>query len=309
MAGKMGLALTRVVLSDVVMAVADGLRPTAEAKSITLALDIAAAERACVSADAARLQQVVANLVGNSIKFTPSGGRIDVVLETRGQEIRLIVRDTGLGIAREFLPAVFERFRQADGTITRHHGGLGLGLSIAKHIVEMHGGTISAESAGPGRGATFTVRLPLAAGSAADDPVPQDGGQPVSLAGLRVLIVDDEADARELLRRLLAEHDCDVTLASSAAEALATLAQRPCDVLLTDIGMPGIDGYDLMRRVRAGRYGQPRAIAVTAFARAEDRDRAIAAGFDAHLAKPVNAARLLRMVAQLATASPIDEPL
>jgi signal transduction histidine kinase/ActR/RegA family two-component response regulator len=309
MAGKMGLALAHVVLSEVVVAVAEALRPAAEAKGITVALGIAAAERACVSADPTRLQQVVSNLLGNSIKFTPGGGRIDAVLETRGQEIRLIVRDTGLGIAPEFLPAVFERFRQADGTITRHHGGLGLGLNIAKHIVEMHGGTISAESAGPERGATFTVTLPLAAESEADDPVAQDGDQLVSLAGLRVLVVDDEADARELLHRLLAEHDCEVTLASSAAEALAMLAQGPCDVLLTDIGMPGIDGYDLMRRVRAGRYGQPRAIAVTAFARAEDRDRAIAAGFDAHLAKPVNAARLLQTVAQLAAASRIDKPL
>jgi CheY-like chemotaxis protein len=205
------------------------------------------------------------------------------------------------------LPAVFERFRQADGTITRRHGGLGLGLSIAQHIVEMHGGTIAVASDGLERGATFTVTLPLTSESAADDAAGPDGTPAVSLAGLRVIVVDDEADARELLRRLLAEHGCEVTLASSAAEALALLANEPCDVLLTDIGMPGTDGYDLMRHVRAGRYRQPRSIAVTAFARPEDRERAIAAGFDAHLAKPVNAGRLIQLMGQLAIADRADK--
>jgi signal transduction histidine kinase/ActR/RegA family two-component response regulator len=308
MAGKMGLTFARVRVSDVVTAAADALRPAAEAKGVTLSLDVGPAEQVCVSADAARLQQVVGNLLGNAVKFTPGGGRVDAVLERRGNEARLVVRDTGQGIARDFLPAVFERFRQADGTITRRHGGLGLGLSIAKHIVEMHGGTIEAASDGPGRGATFTVTLPLAAGGAADDVVAQEINQAVSLAGLRVLVVDDEADARELLERLLYESGCDVKLASSAVEALATLGREPCDVLLTDIGMPGTDGYDLMRRVRAGRYSQPRSIAVTAFARPEDRDRAIAAGFDAHVAKPINAMRLIRLIGQLAIAARADRP-
>src|SRR5690606_7707600 len=280
----------------------------AEAKGVTLVVDVGgAAEQACVSADAARLQQVVGNLLGNAVKFTPGGGRVDAVLERRGSDARLVVRDTGQGIAPEFLPVVFERFRQADGTITRRHGGLGLGLSIAKHIVEMHGGTIEAASEGPGRGATFTVTLPLTAGDAADDAAAHDAGQAVSLAGLRVLVVDDEADARELLRRLLDEHGCDVRLTSSAAEALAAIGREACDVLLTDIGMPGTDGYDLMRRVRAGPYSQPRSIAVTAFARPEDRDRAIAAGFDAHLAKPINAMRLVQLVGQLAIAARADQ--
>ena len=307
LAGKIGLVLARVPVSDIVTAAADALQPAAAAKDVTLAADVEAAAHAFVSGDEARLQQVVSNLLHNAIKFTPRGGRIDVVLDVRDVEIRLVVRDTGQGIAPEFMPAVFERFRQADGTITRRHGGLGLGLSITKQIVEMHGGTIAAESAGPERGATFTVTLPLAAESAtesaAEDPAAREGGQDTSLAGLRVLVVDDEADARELLRRLLAEQACEVTLASSAVEALEQLAQGPCDVMLTDIGMPGGDGYDLLRRVRAGSYIQPRAIAVTAFARAEDRDRAFEAGFDAHLSKPVNALQLLRTMGQLATAS------
>jgi CheY-like chemotaxis protein len=171
----------------------------------------------------------------------------------------------------------------------------------------MHGGAVAAASDGAERGATFTVALPLAAESAADDPAAQDGTNTVSLTGLHVLVVDDEADARELLRRLLGEQGCEVAAASSAAEALALLAKRPCEVLLADIGMPGTDGYDLMRRVRAGRYRQPRAIAVTAFARPEDRDRAIAAGFDAHVAKPVNAMRLIQLVGQLAIAARVDD--
>jgi signal transduction histidine kinase/ActR/RegA family two-component response regulator len=307
MAGKMGLTFARVRLSDVVSAAADALRPAADAKGVALAVDVASAEQVCVAADAARLQQVVANLLGNAVKFTPSGGRVDVVLERAGQAARLVVRDTGQGIEPDFLPAVFERFRQADGTITRRHGGLGLGLSIAQHIVEMHGGTIAVASDGLERGATFTVTLPLTSESAADDAAGPDGTPAVSLAGLRVIVVDDEADARELLRRLLAEHGCEVTLASSAAEALALLANEPCDVLLTDIGMPGTDGYDLMRHVRAGRYRQPRSIAVTAFARPEDRERAIAAGFDAHLAKPVNAGRLIQLMGQLAIADRADK--
>lgn len=301
MAGKVGLTLAPASPAEIVAAAADALRPVAEAKGVSLSIDAGAAANVSISCDAARLQQVVTNLLGNGIKFTPAGGRVEAQVAVREQEVRLVVRDTGQGIPEEFLPAVFERFRQADGSITRRHGGLGLGLSIAKQIVEMHGGSIVAHSEGRDRGATFTVTLPKAQEGSARDLAAGDERQAVPLTGLSVLVVDDEADARELLRRLLAERGCDVATACSAEEALPLLAAGPCDVLLTDIGMPGTDGYELLRRVRAANDAQ-KAIAVTAFARPEDRDRALAAGFDGHLAKPVNPVRLLQMLAEVAAA-------
>ncbi|HEX2139310.1 MAG TPA: MASE1 domain-containing protein [Woeseiaceae bacterium] len=298
MAGKVGLTLARANPAEIVAAAADALRPVAEAKGLSLSVNVANAGNVSLTCDAARLQQVVTNLLGNGIKFTPAGGRVEVLVVAGEQEVRIIVRDTGQGIPTEFLPAVFERFRQADGSITRHHGGLGLGLSIARQIVDMHGGTITAHSDGPDQGATFTVTLPLAGEVSAREPAAGDEPQAVSLTGLRVLVVDDEVDARELLRRLLVEQGCHVSIAGSAQEALALLAADSCDVLLTDIGMPGTDGYELLRSVRAT-DNAPKAIAVTAFARREDRDRALAAGFDGHLAKPVNPVRLLQMLAQV----------
>ena len=214
--------------------------------------------------------------------------------------VKLIVEDTGRGIPRDCIPSVFERFRQADGSITRRHGGLGLGLSIAKHLVELHGGTISAESAGVDRGATFIVTLPPAEEGIGEPADAQIEIAPVfDLRGLSVLIVDDEADARELLRRLMHEQGCEVVVASSAAEALHALAARRFDLLLTDIGMPAMDGYELLQRIRAQTSAPPMAIAVTAFARAEDRERALGAGFAGHLPKPVDPGRLLQLLAAL----------
>jgi CheY-like chemotaxis protein len=249
---------------------------------------------------------VVTNLISNGIKFTPSGGRVDVRLKTGAGTAELTVSDTGEGIPPEFLSAIFERFRQADGSISRRHGGLGLGLSIARQIIEMHGGTITAHSDGVGLGARFRVTLPLAHLA---EPIVLDGdpwtGTP--LTGLRILVVDDEADARELLRRLLDEQGCTVTCAASAGEALAILEGTACDVMLTDIGMPVTDGYELLRRVRSADGPRMTAIAVTAFARAEDRDRALAAGFDGHVAKPVNPTHLLQMLGR-ATAPTVRPP-
>jgi CheY-like chemotaxis protein len=209
------------------------------------------------------------------------------------------VRDTGQGISPEFLPDVFDRFRQADGSTTRRHGGLGLGLSIARQIVEMHGGSIRAHSEGPGMGAVFTLTLPLAPASEA----PQRAVPParlLDLAGQRILVVDDDEDARELLRRLLVDRGCQVVCASSAEEALASLEGDACDIMLTDIGMPGTDGYELLQRVRASRHAELNVIAVTAFARPEDRERTRAAGFDGYVAKPIDPAHLLQTIARLA---------
>jgi PAS domain S-box-containing protein len=301
MAGKVGLTLAQASLAGIVQAAADALRPVAEAKGVSLSIDVGIATKLSISCDAARLQQVVSNLLGNGIKFTPEGGRVKAELRVFEEEVRIVVRDTGQGIPEEFLPAVFERFRQADGSITRRHGGLGLGLSIARQIVEMHGGSIAAHSDGAGHGSTFTVTLPLAGEGPARDLAARDELQAVPLTGLSVLVVDDEADARELLRRLLAEQGCEVATAGSAEEALTILGGQRCDVLLSDIGMPGTDGYELLRRVRA-RDAAQKAIAVTAFARPQDRERALAAGFDGHLAKPVNPVRLLQMLAEVAPA-------
>lgn len=228
------------------------------------------------------------------------GGRVDVQVTASAHDAHITVRDTGQGIRPEFLPSVFERFRQADGSFSRRHGGLGLGLSIAKQIVEMHGGAILAESDGPDSGAAFTVTLPLARDHVAGTSETRSAWPAVSLAGLRVLVVDDEPDARELLRRLLSDQGCEVVCAESAHTALAQLAAKRFEVLLTDIGMPGTDGYELLRRIRSGPGSHPRAVAVTAFARPEDREQTAAAGFDGHVAKPVDPARLLQLLARLA---------
>jgi CheY-like chemotaxis protein len=264
------------------------------------------------------------NLVSNAVKFTPRGGRVHVGLAAAGDadHVEVSVADTGQGIRPEFLPHVFDRFRQADASTTRQHGGLGLGLSIVKQLVELHGGTVGARSAGLGQGTTFTVTLPLTpAGAPADGSGgggggagPRDhagAGLPEDLArdaclqlhGTRVLVVDDEADARAVVRRLLEDCGAAVLTAAGAAEAVAMVESERPDVLVSDIGMPGEDGYSLIRRVRAlgaERGGNVPALALTAYARAEDRVRAVRAGFQTHVVKPVEPAELITMVASLA---------
>ena len=282
----------------------EGVLPAAQARAIHLELAFAPSVGR-ISGDPDRLQQVVWNLLSNAIKFTPPGGRVVVALERSGPQVELSVRDTGKGIAADFIPFVFERFRQAEATMSRTVGGLGLGLGIARHLVELHGGTIRVESDGPGRGANFTVTLPLVDGAAAElDPrllsARPPGASP--LAGLRVLIVDDETDARELVCALLAERGALVSSAASAEEAMELLAGGQLDVLVSDLGMPNEDGFSLMRRVRA--LPSPRArdvpaLALTAYARAEDCARALSAGFHEHLAKPVESAALIEAVARL----------
>ena len=269
-----------------------------------------------VSGDPNRLQQVFWNLLSNAVKFTPRGGRVQVVLGRVSSHLEVSINDTGDGIAAEFLPHVFDRFRQADASTTRRHGGLGLGLAIVRQLVELHGGAVRAQSAGVGSGTTFTVVLPLTAMHSQSEVEPEErshprtgSGTPVlaelpfSLAGVEVLVVDDEEDARTLVKRLLEARGATVRTAGSAAEALASIrAVRP-QVLVSDIGMPGEDGYGLIRRVRtleAGRENSLPAVALTAYARAEDRMKAVRAGFQMHIAKPVEPAELLTMVASLA---------
>lgn len=309
--GKLRLDVRLVDLAAVVEAVIDSLRPTAEARAIRLQtmLDPQAGP---VSGDTDRLQQVVWNLVSNAIKFTPKGGRVQVMLARVNSHVEVTVSDSGKGISAEFLPHVFDRFRQADGSTTRRQGGLGLGLSIVRQLVELHGGSVSVESAGEGQGATFTVQLPLMVTRRSDagDPArrhPTAGGDtsfdcPPSLTGLRVLVVDDEPDTRELLRKVLEGCGSEVTTAGSAAEALAAFAESKPDVLISDIGMPEEDGYELIGKVRAREKGTTDripAIALTAYARVEDRVRALNAGFQVHVPKPIEPAELVAVVASL----------
>lgn len=306
--GKLRLEMRPVNLEPVILAAIDTVRPAAENKGVRIRTSIHSPID-LVSGDPARLQQVVWNLMSNAIKFTPSGGRVDVRLEQYGLSLKIIVSDTGKGVSSEFLPHIFERFRQADSSSTRAHGGLGLGLAIVRHIVELHGGVISAESAGEGRGATFIVELPFLAedvGPAVAEPRSTDEvrvDEIPNLAGVRVLVVDDEADARELLTTLLERFGANVRAVSSARDALNAIQIDRPDVLVSDIGMPSQDGYSLIRCVRAlsgERGGSVPAVALTAYATGQDRDRALAAGFQGHISKPIEAAELVRAVACLA---------
>ncbi len=310
-AGNFRLDVQRVQLPVVIEAAVSAVVPAADAKGVRIhkVLDSLAGP---VSGDPARLQQVVWNLVSNAVKFTPKGGRVQVVLERVNSHVEVSVIDTGQGIKPEFLPFVFDRFRQADASTTRRHGGLGLGLSIVKQLVEMHGGTVRAKSPGEQQGATFTVALPIMvvhqeepAVEKVPPRVPEVGELEApadSLAGVKVLVVDDEPDARALLRRVLSDSGSEVRVAESVAEALRVLEEFRPDVLVSDIGMPDQDGYDLMNQIRAaGRTSrQMPAVALTAFARAEDRKRAMLAGFQTHVAKPVDPAELVAIVASLA---------
>jgi CheY-like chemotaxis protein/anti-sigma regulatory factor (Ser/Thr protein kinase) len=257
--------------------------------------------------DPDRLQQVLWNLLSNAVKFTREGGRVELRLTALPDGARISVADTGKGIAPDFLPYVFERFRQADSGSTRAQAGLGLGLAIVRHLVELHGGTVTAESAGVGKGATFIVHLPHRAptGIAAFRPAMiEPPAVPTSaLRGLRVLIVDDNPLTCELLTTILVREGAETSAATSAADALALLEKSAPDILVSDIAMPGTDGYELIRRVRSrsgdGLADLP-AVALTAYARPEDRERAIAAGFDGHISKPAEPAEFIRFLAQIA---------
>jgi signal transduction histidine kinase/ActR/RegA family two-component response regulator len=290
-AGKLQLDYQVVDLLAVVDDTVDSLRRDAEARGLVLETSLDPATGP-VLGDATRLQQVAGNLLSNAMKFTSSGGRIVVDLRPDGAGARLSVSDTGIGIEPDVLPHIFDRFRQADTTSRRGHGGLGLGLAIVRHLVELHGGSVEAESAGRDTGSTFIVRLPVVSvplSAGRTDRATGGGDDAPRLDGVRVLVVDDHADGRELVSMVLQRCGAHTRAAASAAEALEQIARGPVDVLVTDLGMPGADGYDLLRRVRALPGGAAvRAVALTAFAAADDRDRVLAAGFQMHIAKPVD---------------------
>jgi signal transduction histidine kinase/ActR/RegA family two-component response regulator len=313
--GKIRLDVQRVELAAVIESAVATIRPAAEAKGVRLqvTLDPIAAP---VKGDPGRLQQVVWNLLSNAVKFTPSGGRVQISLERVNSHLEIIVADTGDGIRPDLLPHVFDRFQQGDSSTTRTYGGLGIGLSIVKQIVELHGGSVKAKSPGLGSGSTFTVALPVMlmhtsvengareerihpATASRDEADPCEGQD---LAGVSVLVVDDEADARELAKRLLETCNAKVFLARGAEDALVILARERLDVMVSDIGMPDVDGYQFIRKVRARSAeegGKIAAIALTAFARAEDRMRAMIAGYNLHLSKPIEPAELIIAIASL----------
>src|SRR5216117_87030 len=307
--GKLRLEVRPADLIPVVIAAMEAVQTAADAKGIRLEASLDPT-LGLVSTDPDRLQQVVWNLLTNAIKYTPIGGRVDIRLERAGSTARITVSDTGQGIRPELLPFVFDRFRQGETSIGRRYGGLGLSLAIVRHIVELHGGVVRAESAGESRGAIFMVDLPVAptvSGEVA--PVParhRDDSEavvrPVSLRGVRVLVVDDEADARELMRMILRSSGADVMAAACAEEALEQVEQWHPDILVSDIGLPGDDGYVLIQKLRQrqGDYGRSMpALAVTAYARAEDRTRALSAGFQLHVAKPLEPADFVAAIARV----------
>jgi CheY-like chemotaxis protein len=309
-AGRASLDLQEFDLAESLRGAVEAIMPLAEGQSVDVQVEAASA--VAVMADPRRLEQVFLNLLTNALKFTPAGGRVTVDISVAGATVDVRVADTGRGIDPEFLPYVFERFRQADSTTARRVGGLGLGLFIARHFVEAQGGTIRVQSEGVGRGATVVVSLPIARAlgeahrTSATDPDAGEAGEPVDgdlLHGIRVLLVDDEPDAREMMAAALETSGATVASAVSAADALETLTDCDFDVLLADIAMPEQDGYQLIQSIRESsdaRVARTPAAAVTAYASDDERDRALAAGFQAHLAKPIRPAQLAQTVAALA---------
>ena len=314
--GKLVLDRRAIELAHVVSDSVNTIRPAADARSITIETSFDA-EAGPVLGDANRLQQVVWNLLSNAVKFTPKHGHIEVALQRVHSEAEISVRDSGEGISSEFLPYVFDRFRQGDGTTTKLHSGLGLGLAIVRQLVELHGGTVNAHSDGPGQGATFKVRLPVLSINSA--PGSKTGARdltraiatdalsiecPPRLDGVRVLVVDDDSDTREMLRAVLSECQADVITAASAAEAIEEIERQKPDVLVSDLGMPEQDGYEFIKNVRlmesADHTARIPALALTAYAKAEDRVRALTGGYQVHLSKPVEPAEFILVVANLA---------
>jgi CheY-like chemotaxis protein len=305
--GQLRLSVRSFQLIPIVEAAIEVVRPAADAKSIRIetAFDPTAGP---IAGDPDRMQQILWNLLSNAVKFTPRGGDIKVRMQRVGSHLEIVVSDTGKGIAPKLLPFIFERFRQGDSSTTREHGGLGLGLAIVRHLVELHGGVVSARSEGEDRGAEFTIQLPILArpkelgGAVTRHHVNEYGPGGTSLAGLRILLVDDEPDAREIVATILGEAGAEIATASNSRQALELIEQWSPDLLISDIGMPGESGYDLIRKVRAlsnGNSGQIPAIALTAYARVEDRLKILSAGFQMHVPKPIEPIELATVVASL----------
>ena len=300
--GSLRLNRGPVDLAGVINAAIDSVRLVAEGKGVQLAVILDPSARH-VTGDASRLQQVVWNLLSNAIKFTAAGGRVELRLERADGQAQITVTDTGEGVAADFLPFIFDRFRQADSTITRRHGGLGLGLAIVRTLVELHEGSVQAESAGEGHGSSFIVRLPLARpieGAAVDSA---NGGGTHTLQGVQILVVDDDQDALDMLTLVLTDAGAAVRTAASAAEALALLRWIRPHVLVSDLAMPDQDGYSLIRNLRAVERESGRetpAVALTAYVRVQDRARAEAAGFNVFVEKPVDPEELIAVIAGVA---------
>ena len=306
LSGKMRLEVQRMDLATAIEAAIDSILPAAEAKGVRIAITVEQLSE-FVYGDAGRLQQVVWNLLSNAVKFTPEGGRVEVALARRDSHVEIRVSDNGSGISPDFLSVIFDRFRQADSSASRAHGGLGIGLALVKQLVELHGGKVAAFSDGEGKGATFVIQLPFARPSEDRDNVqvrvntrgsPSVSTPPFHLKGIRVLVVDDEPDALALVRRILEEHEAEVCTAASSSEAGEVLGTHNFDVIVSDIGMPGRDGYALMEEMRSAGLATP-AIALTAFAREEDQARAIRSGYQAHVPKPVEPGELLATLVSL----------
>jgi len=305
--GKLRLEIQLVDLAVVIRAAIDAVSHAASAKDIHL-LPILDPSVPPIEGDPSRLQQIVWNLVSNAIKFTPKGGVVEIRLDRAGPEAHIRVSDTGQGIGPEFLPYVFDRFRQADSTMTRSHGGLGLGLAIVRALVDLHGGSVQAASEGLGKGASFTVAIPFPQGPKAVSRLPVTSFPSLvgllDLTGLRVLVVDDEPDSLDVVASVLASQGAVVDRATSARAALRLVRESPPDVLISDIAMPEEDGYELIRQVRLLEpdvSGRVAAVALTAYARVEDRVKALSAGYQMHVAKPVSPAELVAVVASLGT--------
>ena len=306
--GSLRLTVAPVDLATVINSATDSVRLLAEGKGVELIVTLDPAARH-LAGDATRLQQMVWNLLSNAIKFTAAGGRVEVRLTRTDGQAQIQVTDTGEGIAADFLPFIFDRFRQADSTITRRHGGLGLGLAIVRHLAELHEGSVQAESAGEGYGSAFTIRLPLRGGAEAGRVAP--AGAPSPLRGFQLLVVDDDQDALDMLSLLLTDAGASVRTAASAAEALALLRWIRPDVLLSDLAMPDEDGYSLIRSLRTiERHSGRRtpAVALTAYVRVQDRARAVDAGFDVFVEKPVDPEELVSVIGGLVEARALRPP-
>jgi CheY-like chemotaxis protein/two-component sensor histidine kinase len=306
--GKIVLEVQPLRLDQVVQSAVDTVKQAAEARKVRISM-LLDTTIGLVRGDSGRLQQVLWNLLTNAVKFTPAGGRVHVVLERVGSQAEISVEDSGQGIREDFLPFIFDRFRQADASTTRRFGGLGLGLSIVRNLVELHGGTVRVKSLGENLGSTFIVTLPLSPVLTGIHSRAEDGSSaaldPAALPrldGARILVVDDEPDGRQLLVRMLEDCGAICSEAGNARDALAKLDQEPVDILLSDIGMPEMDGYELIARARAldgARSAPLPAVAITAYARREDREKSLRAGFNAHVSKPVEAGELIATVTSL----------